>query len=155
MTRKLDHPSWISIIGGSDSGKTNALLNLTNKEVDIDQTYLNAKDPSETKYRLLINKREITGLKYFNESKAFIEYSFDMDDIHKNIEEYNPNKKRNILIVFDDMIFDMLSNKKLNPIVTEVFIRRRDLNTYFVFIIQSYFAVPKNIILNSTHYFVM
>ena len=87
MTRNLDHPSWISIIGGSDSGKTNALLNLTNKEVDIDQTYLNAKDPSETKYRLLINKREIAGLKYFNDSKAFVEYSFDMDDIHKNIEE--------------------------------------------------------------------
>ena len=155
MTRNLDHPSWILIIGGSDSGKTNALLNLTNKEVDIDQTYLNAKDPSETKYRLLINKREITGLKYFNDSKAFIEYSFDMDDIHKNIEEYNPNNKRKILIVFDDMIFDMLSNKKLNPIVTEVFIKGRNLNTYFVFIIQSYFAVPKNIILNSTHYFVM
>ena len=155
MTRNLDHPSWILIIGGSDSGKTNALLNLTNKEVDIDQTYLNAKDPSETKYRLLINKREIAGLKYFNDSKAFVEYSFDMDDIHKNIEEYNPNKKRKILIVFDDMIFDMLSNKKLNPIVTEVFIRGRNLNTYFVFIIQSYFAVPKNIILNSTHYFVM
>ena len=155
MTRNLDHPSWILIIGCSDSGKTNALLNLTNKEVDIDQTYLNAKDPSETKYRLLINKREITGLKYFNDSKAFIEYSFDMDDIHKNIEEYNPNNKRKILIVFDDMIFDMLSNKKLNPIVTEVFIKGRNLNTYFVFIIQSYFAVPKNIILNSTHYFVM
>ena len=155
MTRNLDHPSWILIIGCSDSGKTNALLNLTNKEVDIDQTYLNAKDPSETKYRLLINKREITGLKYFNDSKAFIEYSFDMDDIHKNIEEYNPNNKRKILIVFDDMIFDMLSNKKLSPIVTEVFIKGRNLNTYFVFIIQSYFAVPKNIILNSTHYFVM
>ena len=155
MTRNLDHPSWILIIGCSDSGKTNALLNLTNKEVDIDQTYLNAKDPSETKYRLLINKREITGLKYFNDSKAFIEYSFDMDDIHKNIEEYNPNKNRKILIVFDGMIFDMLSNKKLNPIVTEVFIRGRNLNTYFVFIIQSYFAFPKNIILNSTHYFVM
>ena len=155
MTRNLDHPSRISIIGGSDSGKTNALLNLTNKEVDIDQTYLNAKDPSESKYWLLINKREITGLKYFNESKAFIKYSFDMDDIHKNIEEYNPNKNRKILIVFDGMIFDMLSNKKLNPIVTEVFIRGRNLNTYFVFIIQSYFAFPKNIILNSTHYFVM
>ena len=87
--------------------------------------------------------------------KVFFEYSFYMDDIHKNIEEYNSNKKRNILIVFDDMIFDMLSNKKLNPIVTEVFIRGRNLNTYFVFIIQSYFAVPKNVILNLTHCFVM
>ena len=78
-----------------------------------------------------------------------------MDDIYKNIEEYNPNKKRKILIVFDDMIADMLSNKKLNPIVTELFIRGRKLNISLVFITQSYFAVPKNIRLNSTHYFVM
>ena len=78
-----------------------------------------------------------------------------MDDIYKNIEEYNPNKKRKILIVFDDMIADMLSNKKLNPIVTELFIRGRKLNISLVFITQSYFAVPKNIRLNSTHYFIM
>ena len=104
---------------------------------------------------MLINKREYTGLKHFNDSKAFIEYSNDMDDIYKNIEEYNPNKKRKILIVFDDMIADMLSNKKLNPIVTELFIRGRKLNISLVFITQSYFAVPKNIRLNSTHYFIM
>ena len=109
----------------------------------------------EAKYQLLINKRESTGLKYLNDSKAFIEYSNDMDDIYKNIEEYNPNKKRKILIVFDDMIADMLSNKKLNPIVTELFIRGRKLNISLVFITQSYFAVPKNIRLNSTHYFIM
>ena len=128
----FDHPSWILIIGGSDSGKTNALLNLTNKEPDIDKIYLNSKDPSETKYQLLINKREITGWKCFNDSKAFIEYSINMDDIYKNIEEYNQNKKWKILIVFDGMIFDMPSNKKLNPLVTKVFIRERKLNTYFV-----------------------
>ena len=68
-----------------------------------------------------------------------------MDDIYKNIEDYNPNKKRKILIVFDDMIADMLSNKKLNPIVTELFIRGRKLNIPLVFIARSYFAVPKNI----------
>ena len=78
-----------------------------------------------SKYWLLINKRESTGLKYLNDSKAFIEYSNDMDDIYKNIEEYNPNKKRKILIVFDDMIADMLSNNKLNPVVIEFFIRGR------------------------------
>ena len=78
-----------------------------------------------------------------------------MDDIYKNIEEYNPNKKRKILIVFDDMIADMLSNKKLNPIVTELFTRGRKLNISFVFIMQSYFAVLKNTRLNSTHYFIM
>ena len=73
-----------------------------------------AKDPYEVKYQLLINKRETTGLKYLNDSKAFIEYSNDIEDIHKNIEECNSNKTRKILIVFDDMIDDMLSNKKLN-----------------------------------------
>ena len=86
----------------------------------------------------------------------FIEYSNDMYDIYKNIEEYNPNKKRKIFIVFDDMISDMLtSNKKLNLVITELFIRGKKLNISLVFITQSHFAVPKNIRLNSTHYFVM
>ena len=75
-----------------------------------------------------------------------------MDDIYKNIEEYNPNKKCKILIVFDDMIANMLSNKKPNPIVTEMFIRSSKLNIYLVFITQFYFTVPKIISLN-THYF--
>ena len=65
---------------------------------------------------MLIKKGESTCLKYLNDSKAFIEYSNDIDDIYQNIEDYNPNKKQKILIVFDDMIADMLSNKKLNPI---------------------------------------
>ena len=78
-----------------------------------------------------------------------------MDDIYKNVEDYNPNKKRKILIVLDDMIVDMRINKKLNPIVTELFIRGRKLNISLVFITKSYFAVPKSIKLNSTHYFVM
>ena len=75
-----------------------------------------------------------------------------MDDIYKNNEEYNPDKKSKILILFDDMIADMLSNKKLNKIVTELFIRGRKLNISIVFITQSYLAVPKNLRLNSTHY---
>ena len=78
-----------------------------------------------------------------------------MDDIYKNIEEYNPNKKQKKLVVFDNMIADMFSSKKLNPIVTELFIRRGKLNISFVFIAQSYFAIPENIRLNSTHYFLM
>ena len=78
-----------------------------------------------------------------------------MVDIYKNIEEYNPNKKCKILIVFDDVIADMLRNKRLNPIVTEVFIRGRKLNVSLVFIKQSYFPVPKNITLNSTNYFII
>ena len=76
-----------------------------------------------------------------------------MDDIYKDIEEYNPNKQHKILIAFDDMITDMINNKKLNKIVIELFIRRRNLNISLVFITQLYFAVPKNIRLNSTHYF--
>ena len=128
-----DHPYKILKIGGSGSGKKNALLNLINNEPDIDKIYLYAKDPYEAKYQLIINKRESTGLKYLNDSKGFTEYSSDMDDIYKNIEEYNPNKKWKILIVFVDMIADMLSNK-LNLIVTELFIRGRKLSIPLVFI---------------------
>ena len=113
-----DHPYKILIVGGSGSGKINALFNLVNHQPDIDKIYLYAKDPSEAKYQFLINKRESAGSKYLNDSKNFIEYSHDMGDIYKDIEEYNPNKKRKILIVFDDMIADILSDKKLNPIVT-------------------------------------
>ena len=109
-----DHPYRILIIGGSGSGKTNALLNLTNNQPDIDKIYLHTKDPYEGKYQLLINKRESTGLKHFNYPKAFIEYLNDMQDIYKNIDAYNPGKKRKILIVFDEMITVMINNKKLN-----------------------------------------
>ena len=150
-----DHPYRILIIWGSGSGKKNQLLNLTNHKSDIDKIYLYAKDPYEAKYQFLIKKREDAGTKHFNDSKAFIEYLNKMFDIHKNIKDYNPNKKRKILIVFDDMIADMLSNKKLNPIVTELFIRGRKLNISLVFITQSYFAVPKDIRLSVTHYFII
>ena len=91
-----EHPYRILIIGGWGSGKTNALLNLKNNEPDMDKIYLYTKDPYEAKYQLLVNIRESTGLKYLNDSKAFIEYSNHMDDIYKNIEEYNPNKKLKI-----------------------------------------------------------
>ena len=80
-----------------------------------------------------------------NSSKAFIEYSNDIGDVYQKIEEYNPNKKRKMLIVSDDMIADMLSNKNLNPIVTELFIRDRKLNISLAFISKSYFTVLKKI----------
>ena len=108
-----DHSYRILIAGGSGSRKTNTLLNLINSEPDLDKTYLYSKDPYKAKYQLLINDRESTGLQYLNDSKAFIEYSNDMDDIDKDIEDKNPTKKRKILILFDDMIADMLSNKNL------------------------------------------
>ena len=88
------------------------MLNLINNELDIDKNFLYAKDLHEAKYQFLINKRENTDLNHFNDSKAFIKYSNDEDDIYENIEEYNPNKKRKTLIVFDNIITNMLSNKK-------------------------------------------
>ena len=103
----------------------------------------------------LINKREKVGLNHYNDPKAFIKYSNYMQDVYKNIDEYNTDKERKILIVFDDMIADMINTKKLNSIVTEFFIRGRKLNVSFVFITQSYFKVPKDVRLNSTHFFIM
>ena len=78
-----------------------------------------------------------------------------MQDVHKSIDDYNPRKKRKVLIVFDDMIADMINNNNLNPIVTELFIRSRKLNISIIFIMQSYFKVPKDVRLNSTHFFIM
>ena len=78
-----------------------------------------------------------------------------MQDVYKNIEDYNPNEKCKVLIVFDDMIADMITNKKLNSIVTELFIRGRKYNISIAFITQSYFKVPKDVRLNCTHYFIL
>ena len=140
---------------GSVSGKTDALLNLIKKQPNIDKIYLYAKDPYEAKYQFLINKRESTGLKHFNDLKPFIEYSNDMQDVYKNNDEHNIDKERKLLIVFDDMIADMINNKKLNSIVAELFIRGRKLNISLIFITQSYFKVLKDVRLNSTHFFIM
>ena len=113
-----------------------------------------AKGLYEAKYQYLINKREDVGINHFKDPKAFIEYSNDMRNVYKNINYYNPDKENKILIVFDDMIADMIHNKKLNSIVTELFIRGRKLNISLVFITQSYFKVPKDVRLNSTHFFI-
>ena len=94
-------------------------------------------------------------MKHFNDPEDFIEYSNDMHDVYKNIDHYNPDKENKILIVFDDMTADMINNKKLNSIVTELFIRGRKLNISLVFITQSYFKVPKDVRLNTTHFFIM
>ena len=148
-----ENPYRILTVGGSGSGKTNALLNLINNHPDIDKIYLYAKDPYEAKYQYLIKKREKVGLNHYDDPKAFMEYSNDMQDVYKNIEDYNPEKKCKILIVFDDMSADMIYKKKLNPIVTELFIRSRKLNISIAFITLSYFKVPKDVRLNSTHFF--
>ena len=114
-----------------------------------------AKDPYEAKYQFLINKRKNTRLKHFNDPKAFIEYLNDMQDVYKNIDEYNFDKKCKILIVFDDMINDMINNIKLNSVAAEFFIRDKKLNNSLIFMIQSHFKVPKDVRLNSTHIFIM
>ena len=146
------HPYRILIIGGSGSGKWNLLLNLRENQPDIDKIDLYVKDSYEAKYQYLINKRESMGINHFNDPKAFIEYSNDMHDVYKNIDDYNPDKENKILIVFD-MIADMIHNKKLNSIVTKLFIRGRKLNISLVFITQSYFKVPKDVKLNTSHFF--
>ena len=91
------------------------------------------------KYQYLINKCEKVGSDHYDDPKAFMESSNDMQDVHKNIEDYNPRKNREILIVFDDMIAEMINNKRLSPIIIKLFIRGRKLNISIVIITQSYF----------------
>ena len=150
-----DHPYRILIIGGSGSGKTNTLLNLINEQNDIDKIYLYARDLNEPKYKILIKKREDAGIKHLNDPNAFIECSNTMDGIYENIDDYNPSRKRKKLIAFDDMIADIMTNKKFQAIIKELFIRCRKLNISLVFITQSCFSVPKDVRLNSTHYLIM
>ena len=149
-----DHPYGILIFGGSGSGKTNTLLNLINEQKDIDKIYFYAKHLSESKHEYLIKNRENAGIKHVNDANTFIEYSNTMEDIYKNIDDYNPNRRRKVLIVFDDMIADIMTNKKFQSIIKELFIRCRKLNISLVFITQSYLSVPKDVRLNSTHYLV-
>ena len=141
------------------SGETNILLNLI-KEQDsdelIDKIYLYDKDLNEPKYQFLIKKREDAGMCLDNpDPKALTEYSNIMDDVYNNIDDYNLKRKRKILIVFDDMIADVNSNKIFQVIIKELFVRCRKLNISVIFITKSYFLVPKDIRLNSTKYFVM
>ena len=100
----------------------------------------------------MINKREGAGINHFKVLKAFIEYSNDMNCVYRNSNYYNPDKEDKILIVFDDMIAYLTQNKKLNSIVTELFIRGRKFNISLVSITQSYFKVPKDVRLNTTHF---
>ena len=151
-----DHRYRLLIIGGSRSGKAKALINLINEQNHIDKIYLYARDLSEPKHEYLIKKGEDAGMKHLNNSNAFIECSNTMDDLYENINDYNPSRKRKFLIAFDDMIADIMKNKKPQVIIIkELFIRCRKLNISLAFITQSYFSVPKDVKLNSTHYFIM
>ena len=103
----------------------------------------------------MIDNRKNAGITHFNDSTAFIEYSNDMDYVFTNIDDYNKKRKRKVLIVFDDMIADIMSSKKFKAIVKKLFVRCRKLNISIVSITQSYFRMPKDARLNSTHYVIM
>ena len=150
-----DNPYRILIIGGSGPGKTNVLFNLTNEQKDIDKIYLYARDLSEPKYEYLIKKRGNIGIKHVNNLNAFIECSSNMDGVYGNTHGYNPSWKRKDLIVFDDMIADIMTNEKFQAIPKELFIRCRKLNISLVFISRSSFSVPKDVRLNSAHCLIM
>ena len=147
-------PYRILITGGSGSGKTYVFLNLIDNQPDIDKIHLYAKGLYEAKYQYLIKIREKVGIDHYNDPRPYIDYSNDMRDVYKYNGDYNPDGENKILIVFDDMIADMIGNIRLDSIVTELFIRGRKLSISLIFITQSYFKVPKNVRLNTTHFFI-
>ena len=108
-----------------DSGSSNSLLNLIKEQDDIDKIYLYVKDLSQLKYEFFIKKGENVGIDHFNDPNISIECSNTMDDFYENIDDYNPSRKRKILIVFNDMIADIMSNKRFQAIVKDLFIRCR------------------------------
>ena len=151
VTTKNDNKNWPYRMLISD-----ALLNLIQQDNNvIDKIYLYAKDLDEPEYQFSIKKRENAGIKNLNDPTAIIEYSNTMDDVYNNIDDYNSKRKRKVLIVFDNVIPDIVTNKKFQAIIKELFIRCRKFNISPVFITQPYFSVPKEVRLNSTHYLIM
>ena len=150
-----DWPFRMLIIVPSGSGKTNTLLHLINDLHPIDKIYLYAKDLHEPKYEYLINKREQAGIKNLNDPHAFIEYSDDLNDVPDDINNYNKNRDKKVIIVFDYMIADIEYNKNFKRIIKELFYRARKMNVSIVFTMQSYFRALKDARLNSTHYILM
>ena len=153
-----DWPFRMSVIGPSGSGKTNTLLHLINnlnKTIPVDKIYLYAKDLSEPKYEFLINNRKNAGIKHFNDPTAFIEYSDDLNDVYADISNYNKKRKNKVLIVFDDMIADIVYNKNFKKMIKELFYRGRKMYISIIFITQCYFRALKDARLNSTHYILM
>ena len=145
ITDKIDNKDWPYrklIISPSGSGKTNYLLNSIQKDNNIiDKIYLYAKDLQEPKYQFLIDKREKAGIKNLNDSNTFIEYLSAMDDIYPEIEDYNKKRKRKVLIVFDDMISHVMSDKKVQQVLKNLFIRCRKLNISLCLFFVCYFTI--------------
>ena len=142
VSNKNENNNWsfrMLIIGPSGSGKTNILLHLINNLHSIEKIYLYTKDIHEPKYEYLINKRKQAGIKNV------------LDDINN----YNKNRDKNVVLVFDDMIANIEYNKKFKRIIKELFYRARKINVSIVFITQSYFRALKVARLNSTHYIIM
>ena len=134
-----DHPYRILIIGSSGSGKTNTLLNFIKKQDKRDligKMYFHARDLNKPKYQFLIEKRENIGIKHYNDPNAFVECSNTIE-VYDNIDDYNLSRKRKKSIVFDDMIADIMANKRFQAIMKKLFVRCRKLNSSLVFIIQS------------------
>ena len=151
-SERNDWPFRMLIIGPSGLGKTNTLINNLHP---IDKIYLYAKDIHEPKYEYLINKREQAGIKNLNDPHAFIEYSDDMNDVLDDINNYNKNRHKKVLIVFDDIIADIEYNKNFKQIIKELFYKACKINISIVCITQSYFRALKDARLNSTHYIII
>ena len=158
VTTKNDNKDWPYrklIIGPSGSGKTNYLLNSSQKDNNIiDKIYISCKDLLEFKYNHLVKVRTEAGLKSLNDPFAFIQASDTMDEIYENIEDYNKERKRKVLIVFDDMISHVMSDKKAQQVLKELFIRCRKVNISLCFLTQYYFIVSKDVRLNCIHYII-
>ena len=150
-----NRPFRMLIIGPSGSGKTNTILHLINNLHPIDKTYLYVKNLHEPKYEYLLNRREQAGIKNLIDPKSFIEYSDNTDDVLDDINNYNKNRDKKLLIVFDDMIADIEYKKNFQQIIKELFYRARKINVSIVFITQCYFRTLKDARLNSTHYILM
>ena len=156
ITEKDDNKDWSYrklIIGPSGSGKTHYLLNSIQIDNNVtDKIYLYVKDLEEPKYKLLIDRRKKAGINFNNDPTAFIAHFNSMDDIFPQIEDYNKKSKREILIIFDNMISHVMPDKNAQQILKYLFIRCRKLNISICFLAQSYFSAPKDVRLNCTHY---
>ena len=131
------------------------MVNFINEQNDTDKIYLYARDLNEPKYKYLIKKREDVGIKHANNPNAFIECSNAIDDVYENINDYNSKRRRKILIVFDDMIAYIMTNRRFQAVIKGLFIRCRKLNISLAFITQFCFSVPKDVRLNSTYYLII